>query len=717
ERMSNSTISAMMMMMAGDMSSLNALPSFNTGHVDDIGLDDDTFNSSTFEIYIPSLYDSQLWSSYEYLNDNTARFIDCVSRDYLVQGELLKFFIIVRPTPAAKARSLSMSNQRAPVNQSLKTIAESTDSSSAASSSSSGQSTSTTSTNTGTTPPITIIPPLPSSSQNLSFEIAMRYSSDLSKSSSGDFQNAVNITEYIPKHSYVTTDMRNDHISSSKSSTSYLRHDTNNQNQSNQRFIGGTIEVSTPFETYIPNRDSLNQKPNYFRLSNGDIVFPIEIPIYVKELYEDKIINLVIRVTRSKNHRNMSNENKLDRLLQNDITSFPKLKNHRIFFRPFMLIQPLKLHIQPNVITLGTKSLVTVVAENVHPSLTLNIRDVNIYLLHVLSMEVYQGEGEMSHRQLGQITKTTDHFTIRQLTEMPPTLALSPQSQYSFVLSLEPLSLQKQLPPLDGFYTKVKVEWDLPVSCGQILSMYDLKVPPPATSQLMVAIECPSPVVVGEKFSITIKISNLSPKSKQININLPPPMLSPPSTTANTQALKLSTSLNAQIANKKASLRHSTDKTTAPEVLNKTNPTNISSNKLPQSTNTANTNANTINSSKYIPADSHIHFNEMSSKSLASFDETQRNSSNLLCLEKSIYVGDIDVKSSVSISVDYIALRTGIFEIQNITLYDRIEKKNFVIKQSLQIYCIDPVPSITTPPPHHHNNNNNNKIEETVNEQ
>ncbi|EFA81232.1 hypothetical protein PPL_06071 [Heterostelium album PN500] len=696
--MSNSTISAMMMMV-GDMSSLNSLPSFNNHHIDDLGLDDDTFHSSVFEIYIPEQYDSQLWNNYEYLNKNANKFIDCTSRNYLIQGELLRFFIIARPPAVVKARALSQSQAERPMNlsQNLKPIAEvpniiTTDTDTPVVSptlkSPNGQE------------PLSILPPLPSSSQNLSFEIHMKYSPPDAKYSTTLDQNSVNITEYNPKHSYVDTELKNDYISSSKSSTSYLRANNNNNNNNinqqqqqqlnDKRFIGGIIDVSTPFDTYIPNRDTVNQKPNYFRLSNGDIVFPIEIPIF----------------NRSKNYKQLlSTGNKLDRLLMNEtlaVTPSSKVRPLRNFFKQFTLVQPLKLSILPNIVPLDNSHLVSVVVENTHPSLTVKLSDVNIYLFHVLSMESFLNVDNPNqnnppvpvHRQIGQLVKAANHYIGRPIDftgdndddehSSSNTVELSAGSQHTFVLKVSPLSLQQQLIPLDGFYTKIKLAWSITTTSGHILSLYDLKVPPPSTSEIMVDLESPSPVRISQRFQVAIKITNLGAKSKQLTITIPAPQritrATPPPQFAPPPPPKLSgISVQQQQQTTQPQQQQQSPPTTQQQQNGKKTTTTTSSttsaisssqslskqssiNDLKQSSISSSTTKITpsIGMSKYIPIGSHIQFNEMTTKSLASFDDTQRNSANLICLEKSIYVGDIDSKNSVCIFVDFIAFRTGI---------------------------------------------------------
>ncbi|EGG20446.1 hypothetical protein DFA_07570 [Cavenderia fasciculata] len=789
-KMSSSTISAMMMMV-GDMSSLSSLPSFNTNHIDDIGMDDDTFQKSEFDLYIPETYDKELWDNYDYLNANTHRFFDCVSRDYLIQGESLRLFLIARvpqyQSPSTSLASSQSSNTNNNNNNNI-SISSSTTTMSAPTN------TTTTNNNGGMdnlsksggvfNNNITVVPPMRSASQNLSFEIQLRYSTETSKATYKDFHNAVNVTEFNPKHTHVSTDMRNNYLPSAKSSTSYLRsttangsgsgNATNNANNNNngnnnngntsptlidksKRFIGEVIDISSPFETNIPNRDSINQKPNYFKLSNGDIIFPIEIPIYIKEIYEDKQITFVIKVNRSKNYRVLlTNENKLDRLLQTDTLAFPKSIAFRSFWKNFTLVQPLRLNLKPNIVTLGTKNLITVVVENNHPSITLTIRDINTYLFHVLNMELsvtvdpVSGQSIPTHRQKGHIIKANEHYILTNLTKCTLPILLEPYNKHSFVLSVEPSALQKSLPPLDGFYTKIKLSWDLPISSGQILSLFDLKISPPPVSELMVSIDSPSPVLLYQKFKVIFKISNLSTKSKQITINIPSCCNQKYTSTAqkvipngaggggggtaagaSTSHLKLSSLIGNKrlqsqqqssnsLINQSSTTTTSTSTTASSSLSTTTStlsesttssgalkssgalPKSSTGKLLPSTSSPIGSPVVMSSGGKYVPAEPHIQFSEMTQRTLTAFDDVQDNSVNIVCLQKSIYVGDIDAKSSVSISVDFIALKSGLFEISDITLFDVIEKKTFSLKESLQICCIDPSHQISDT--HHQTN-------------
>lgn len=204
--MSSSTISAMLMGAAdGDLNYLNSTP-IGSSLLDDMGLDEDDFQSSSFEVFIPESYDSKFMSDYEYISKNANRFMKCKSREYAIQGELLKFFIIVRPPDDSKKRQkqqqiqqlLQQKQKQILINQSntstppppQKSIITNSDSPRLIVS----DTTSTTKIEEQQPPPpppqeeqqeqdsITVLQPSTSSSSNLLFELQLRLASDYEKS-------------------------------------------------------------------------------------------------------------------------------------------------------------------------------------------------------------------------------------------------------------------------------------------------------------------------------------------------------------------------------------------------------------------------------------------------------------------------------------------------------------------------------------------------------
>eukprot|EP01133_Synstelium_polycarpum_P016720 gene16720-19874_t len=406
---------------------------------------------------------------------------------------------------------------------------------------------------------------------------------------------------------------------------------------------------SSTFEIYVPEQYDARLWNSYdFISSNVNQFFECSSRDYLLQDFGKSGNKDFQNVNRSKNHKTfLATENKLDRLLQNNPSTQSKNKPYRTFFKTFMLVQPLKMYIHPTVVTLSNKNLVTVVIENNNQrSIAFSIKDINVYLFHVLNMEslttvdpILGHTNVPIHRQTGNLVQSNDHFVLTNLTQHSLPINLLPQNQYSFVLSIEPSSLQRILPPLEGFYSKIRLSWSASPSCGQILSLFDLKVPPPITSELMVALDSPSPVTLYQKFSVTFKISNLSSKTKQITLNIPSctlqrPKIPPPPPSLPPMVLKNSTSPainNNNNNNKKQSVQSPLSNVESP--ISKSQ----SSNSLLKSNNIKLQSTGSIN--KYVPLESHIQFSEMTAKALSAYDDVQRNSMNLICLEKSIYVG------------------------------------------------------------------------------
>ncbi|KAF2073764.1 hypothetical protein CYY_004933 [Polysphondylium violaceum] len=806
--MSSTTLSAMIMGMAdGEFSSLGSINSV----LEDVSVDEDDFHSSTFDIYTPEYYDSRFMTDYEYISNNADRFIDCKSRDYIIQGELLKFFIIVRPPESSKQRqrqqeeqmkqqqqqrynqsSILNSNRSTPPLSKLN-ISEVNGGSSNSNTidaptliihsvpddNSNSNNNNSNSNNKHDENKITVLHPHPSSSNNLIFDLQLRLAADYERSTK-DNSNPVNIIDYNPKHSHVPTEMKNDHISASKVTMNYLRQPSPSlsstaspgnispamnstsplmtsppnlysappspttiaANINNSRFLGDLIEVSSPFTFKDPS--SMNQKPNFFKLSNGDIVFPIEIPIYIREINEDKSITLVIKVNRPKiTNRTtaLSSESRLERLIHsggvaknaaggNSSNTTTSTKLYRTFFKSFTLLQPMKMNMthhssyptnnqvnNSQLANLGNKSLISVSIENIHPNMSLMIKNLDIYLFHVLNMEsitlvdpnLGTTTGAPTHRQIGNLVKVNEHYVIKNLTNYKLPIVLEPHNQFSFILSVEPTTIHRMLPPTDGFHTKIKVSWEIPSSCGQILSLYDLKINPPFTAELIVSTDHPSPVALNEKFFVHFKICNLSNTTKNLSINIPSATLkqslfdkhTPKSPTLNDNNGK-KTNINSNINNSNTTVSKSvsTDSLSSNKSSNQLkNSTSISSNAT-TSTTSPTTATNPLSSSsnlksslgnstsKYIPVESHIQFSEITSKTLMSYDTIQKSTVHLMCLEKSINIGNIEPKNSLMISVEFLPLSTGIFEIPNITLVDSVEQKTFYLKDSLQICCV-----------------------------
>jgi len=817
--MSSTTLSAMIMGMAdGEFSSLGSINSV----LEDVSVDEDDFQSSTFDIYTPEFYDPRFMTDYEYISNNADRFIDCKSRDYIIQGELLKFFIIVRPPEASKQRQRQQEEQMKQQQQQRynQTIFSGSGNNSKSTSPlnklnleeqpptlivqqvEQDNINNNNSNNTSNSNKITVLHPHPSSNNNLVFDLQLRLASDYERSTK-DHSNPVNIIDYNPKHSHVPTEMKNDHISSSKVTMNYLRQPSpslssttspNNispittplmtsppniysappspttiaANINNSRFLGDIVEVSSPFTFKDPS--SMNQKPNFFKLSNGDIVFPIEIPIYIREINEDKSITLVIKVNRPKLNRSstaLSSESRLERLIQSSggmppppsggkgtsgssTTTMPtgNTKLYRTFFKSFTLLQPMKMNMvhhssyptnnQVNnspLASFGNRSLISVCIENIHPNMSLFIKNLDIYLFHVLNMEsitlvdpnLGTITGAPTHRQIGSLVKVNEHYVIKNLTNYKLPIVLEPQNQFSFILSVEPTTIHRMLPPTDGFHTKIKVSWEIPSSCGQILSLYDLKINPPFTSELIVSTNHPSPVTLNEKFFVNFKICNLSNTAKNLSINIPSAVLKQTLLSQSTPKISMIADTKKSLPTASASSKSLSTPTATPTPTS--TPTNPQSSSLKNSTSISSTSstplpttASTINSStsqlsssnpsttttattiaasggnlkssvglsgsRYIPVESHIQFSEITTKTLMSYDSIQKSTVHLVCLEKSINIGNIEPKNSLMISVEFLPLSTGIFEIPNITFYDSIEQKTFYLKDSLQICCV-----------------------------
>ncbi|EGC36886.1 hypothetical protein DICPUDRAFT_150587 [Dictyostelium purpureum] len=734
--MSSTTISAMIMGAAdGDLNYLNSTP-IGSSLLDDMGLDEDDFQTSTFDVYIPEKYDSKLMSDFEYISKNANRFLDtsnnekenCTNtcRDYAIQGEILKFFIIVRPPNDSKKKQkqqkiqelLKQKQNQQTINQintstppptklnvtSPTLVVSDTNSSENIDSNNNNNNNNNNidSIDSNQVENVTVLQPSTSSSQNLLFELQLRLASDYEKSTK-DNQNPLNIIDYNPKHTFVNTEMRNDHISSSKSVTSYLRQNTlnvpnnnsnnnnsnsNSNNNNNNKFLGDIIEINSPLTFKDPS--STYQKPNFFRLSNGDVVFPIEVPIYIREINEDKLITMVIKINRPKNNRNNniynSMDNKLERLTQAgmnkkttsstvgstalNISSSNSSSISKTILKNFQLIQPMKIYLQTQQLTvpIGNRNLVSVTLENTHPTLPITIKNLDIYLFHVLNMEsltlidTIQGQTSVPiHRQIGNLVKVNEHYIIKNLTSYQLPIQLEPSNQYSMVLSVEPTSVQKVLQPMDGFHTKVKLSWEIPSSCGQILSLYELKVNPPFTTDLMVSTDNKSPVTINEKFFVKFNISNLSNSSKNLTIIIPPPVIKQNQSVV-TGAANASVGVTTTPATKNDS--SNSNNTTNNKKSGSNLPVLKSSSSGKLINNTPNNNSSSNSTPKYVPVESHIQFSEMGNRSLLAFDEIQRNSVNLLCLEKSVHIGPVEPKNSISVSIEFIPLSNNrIYEI------------------------------------------------------
>ncbi len=63
-----------------------------------------------------------------------------------------------------------------------------------------------------------------------------------------------------------------------------------------------------------------------------------------------------------------------------------------------------------------------------------------------------------------------------------------------------------------------------------------------------------------------------------------------------------------------------------------------------------------------------------------------RDQPPIICLQKSIYIGTLKPHSTVSTNVKFIALREGLYNLDNLVLHDGTADKTYVMKNTAQIY-------------------------------
>jgi hypothetical protein len=578
-------------------------------------INEDVFTRVALELFIPPKYKAGM-ENIDYFGSSYVSLSD--SRNFVVQGELLKCFLIMKATESTPTgvREVQVHNSNMKDEVPLHN---------------------------------------PTSPNSVSFHIDIRFrdTDDLTKGSTNTKAHVKNVIASSSLHSHV-------HPGDMDSKVVGLRQD---------------VLVNSPSSSRIKQSSDgrAHSKPNFFRLPNGHLVFPIEVPISIKDKYVGKDVTLAISITRTLSPMkpdslsNITSAKLLNPQLS-DRRSGPS--SSRSLQRIVRVLEPLQLQ-HGEAVAVGRRRLIPVYVENTHPSLPIILHDIQLYLSATPSLSSFDAEAITSILPTDS-NNLRDRYTAVTLDNDTFPITVMPGDEYHFAIALEPSLYPRSQAPMpisnlkharshslshiystrrtgssmNSILDQLVATWSISCSSCMIMSLHPIPTALPPPRDLVISFDGKSPVLVNTVFNACFTITNLADYSRDLTFIIPPP----------------STPVQVSTSSPAAVLSH----------FNSSSDLSVDKISLP-----------TLDNNSF---DVVAGVEENSSKILDAFTDVQKNTAFIVCLEKTLYIGLVNSNSSVSVNVQYVALKEGLFEIKGLQVIDRATDQIYLVQDNCQIY-------------------------------
>jgi len=367
--------------------------------------------------------------------------------------------------------------------------------------------------------------------------------------------------------------------------------------------------------------------PNFFAMESGECLFlyEIELPMPIKDAYVNQELTMRLAITPSP----LPVQQSLGEFeeFQRLLSAFyvEKPVAIRCVYKTIRVIQPFAVSYKAMLVR--NTNVINVVVENKHRSAMIKIHDVQMYL--------YDNRNglENNSKKIDEIGfQKYFKFSISK-DGMP--VPIAPSDEHSFVGIIEPI-VQMDFPNLSQlFHATLSFTWTIQTSQFSILTSHSIPLVPPIFQELMVAIQAPSPVPLNSIFTLNITVTNFGSKTRDLSVVIGP-----------IKNEILATSLNVDQDEEKF-----------------------------------------IESKVKVPPPPDM--TKLSMQPLEYFDSRVQNQPNIICLEKSLRLGSLNPKSSLSTNLQFIALKEGLMYLDKISLVDSVERKAYEVTGGRQVYVRD----------------------------
>jgi hypothetical protein len=445
---------------------------------------------------------------------------------------------------------------------------------------------------------------------------------------------------------------------------------------------------------------SIAKAPNCCVLSNGDIVYTLETLVALKAECLENVIYLIVTVTPGEH---CDDEDGFD--IVSKVRSVCRNVSHSV-----KLVVPLAVHFD------------TKVTQNVHDIIT-TVQNKHFEPLTIENVEISL-KGALAQNSL--LTEFDKYYRVEIKSANFP-WSLKPQEVKMFALSVsvipvyQPkatrLHLEKLFQPMITFF------WSLPSILTAenetkvrytMTSRYDIPFPPPCMKSLFVMFYCQQPVKLSSMFTIKITIVNLAPYSRDIVMEVPTRELDPSdewvyaTKTKNSSVvtvIKTEKALDTAISeNQRLSVdmkrSESSSSLSVPktkEELSRSNTkqphfdflkdvkSNISQH---ESTLTLSSRDETLAPNNRISNEVQLEIHKDRDVMIAEFLTLERKRATIICIDKIVKVGIIEPQSEVAVNIRCLAFQEGVYHLEDIKLYDRLSKKMYRVKYPFQVAVV-----------------------------
>mmetsp|Transcript_29286 Transcript_29286/g.41223 ORF Transcript_29286/g.41223 Transcript_29286/m.41223 type:complete len:599 (+) Transcript_29286:1-1797(+) len=350
-----------------------------------------------------------------------------------------------------------------------------------------------------------------------------------------------------------------------------------------------------------------------FLESDAAFVFDLEFPAAVRDSFLGEQLAFRVSVFPSTfaYRSNMSEMTEFERILNPYFID--RANACRVLQRPVKVIQPFKVTFDALMVGIGC--IVSAVVEN---SAKISAYSQRLQL-DDCQLTVIDQVKEVTLKKLDQLYSMQDHFKVAiQKEDLPVQLAVG--DQYAFSILIDPVisSASNALDFPQSLSGRVTIAWSMQCIDGGIISTYDLPLPmsPPTPKDVFLSVKSESPVAVNRVFTTHLTITNLGDQTKDLTL------------------------ISSTVSKMREANTGHTDEETLP--THKT-PLEVS-------------------------------------------QDLARDQPPIICLQKSIYIGTLKPRSTVSTNVKFIALREGLYNLDNLVLHDGTADKTYVMKNTPQIY-------------------------------
>ncbi|PRP76664.1 hypothetical protein PROFUN_14900 [Planoprotostelium fungivorum] len=388
----------------------------------------------------------------------------------------------------------------------------------------------------------------------------------------------------------------------------------------------------------VSEREMLNH-PNFFRFEDGDalFVYELEYPIAVKDdaVNESVQLKVTVKLPSFPVRRQTAEVEEFTRLL-NPFYSERSTQDKEIV-APVRIVQPFSIEF--NTLNIGNSFLINALVKNNDARVTLVLDDVDLFL--------FDKSQDATHRKLYSSSNLDGQFKITVPEDDLPT-ELKSQDQQSMVFIVEPIVTCRDSKENVSYglaigssrpCSRISFTWHTNEIYGKVISSYDVEVHPlvhPASNDLMITVQADSPAPLYRPFSICVTVSNLGDKKRDLTLLM----------AQTPRIIENQPDSEEEIDTEKTMERPESTEIETHDVTGHPKPLTISQQK------------------------------------------TDRQPP-ILCLDKSVTLGVLKPKMTVSAYLSYIAVREGLFDLDHIAVHDWTTDKTFAVKNKCQIYVQD----------------------------